>query len=86
VLVCTKIAVFWNVMPCSLIDRHQQFGRTCCLSAVKMEVPDPSETFGTYPLNIYVYILISVFWKANWITVLEPLKRKIRCDFVQLDG
>jgi hypothetical protein len=24
-----KPVVFWDVMPCSLVDRYQNFGRTC---------------------------------------------------------
>jgi hypothetical protein len=23
--------VFWDVTPCSLVDRHQRFGQNCCL-------------------------------------------------------
>jgi hypothetical protein len=25
-----KITLFWNVIPCSLVERYQCFGRTCC--------------------------------------------------------
>jgi hypothetical protein len=27
-----KITIFWDVTPCSLVDRYQSFGGTCCLS------------------------------------------------------
>jgi hypothetical protein len=26
-----KVMVFWDVMPCSLVDRYQHYGATCCL-------------------------------------------------------
>jgi hypothetical protein len=29
--VLTKIAFFWDVMPCSLVDKYERFGGICCL-------------------------------------------------------
>jgi hypothetical protein len=26
----TKLTIFWNVTPCSLINRNQHLGGTCC--------------------------------------------------------
>jgi hypothetical protein len=42
-----EVTVFWDVMPCSFIDRYQFFIETCCLpdsSALKMEAAGSSET------------------------------------------
>jgi hypothetical protein len=49
VLTALKILmlVFWVVMPCGLVGRHQRFGGACCLhrtSGMKMEVVRSSET------------------------------------------
>lgn len=30
-----RILIFWVVMPCELIDRHQQFRGTYCLQPLK---------------------------------------------------
>jgi hypothetical protein len=43
---------FWNVTPCSLIDKYHRFGGTCCLplqrkrmkNTLNMEASFPSET------------------------------------------
>jgi len=32
--VTTKITVFWDVKPCSLVDMNQCFGETCCLDPI----------------------------------------------------
>jgi hypothetical protein len=29
--VTMTITVFWHVMPCNLVDRHQCIGESCCL-------------------------------------------------------
>jgi hypothetical protein len=49
--VSTKMAVFWVVAPCSLVEIYQRFRGPCCLhhqGALMMEAARTSETFVTY--------------------------------------
>lgn len=55
-----KIMAFWGLMPCSLVDGNQCFGRTCPLHFrvevnlfyPKMEAADSSDSF------VYIYQII----------------------------
>jgi hypothetical protein len=40
--VTMKITVFWDVTPCSLVERYQCFGRTCCFHLKGGGVTRPS--------------------------------------------
>jgi hypothetical protein len=42
--VSTKMAVFWVVAPCSLVDVYQRFRGPCCLITLMMEAVRTSET------------------------------------------
>jgi hypothetical protein len=39
-----KMAVFWVVAPCSLVEVYRRFRATCCLLSLMMEAASTSET------------------------------------------
>jgi hypothetical protein len=40
----TKMAVFWVLVPCSLVEIYQRFRGPCCLLTLMMEAAKSSET------------------------------------------
>jgi hypothetical protein len=38
-----KMAVFWDVMPCSSVDRDQRFGRTYCFHLLSRRMIYPED-------------------------------------------
>jgi hypothetical protein len=58
-VVIMKTNVFWDATPCSLVERNQRLGRTCCLhlqigshvSALKMEAACSSERLAPFNLT-----------------------------------
>jgi hypothetical protein len=59
--VSTKMAVFWVLVPCSLVEVHQRFRGACCLRnqgiiALMMEAARTSETL----VNFY-----QTTWRCN---------------------
>jgi hypothetical protein len=52
--VCLKITVFWTVMSCSLIERYQHYGGTCCLHLQHRRVY--SLTLTMEALTLFYYI------------------------------
>jgi hypothetical protein len=66
-----KMTIFWNIMPCSLIEIYRRFKDACLLIALMMEAASTSETlvnfYQTTRRNIpedshlhFVYYLIYV--------------------------
>lgn len=52
-----KFTVIWNVDPCSSVERHLNFGGTCCLSSVKFRPKD-------HPFGITIFRRDTVFlWR-----------------------
>jgi hypothetical protein len=62
-----KMAAFWVVAPCSLVEVYRRFRGTCCLHALMMEAASTAET----PVNFYqttrrynpedaIFVIISV--------------------------
>jgi hypothetical protein len=54
--VITKMAVFWVVAPCSVVEVYQHFRSPCCLIALMMEAVRTSETM----VNLY-----QTTWRYN---------------------
>jgi DNA gyrase inhibitor GyrI len=40
-----KIAIFWDVAPCSLVEVYRRFRGACCLIALMIEAENTSETW-----------------------------------------
>jgi hypothetical protein len=56
----TKMTVFQDVTPCSLIDRCQRFEKICT-STFKMEATDSSENWSRLHVVLLIVIII-IFW------------------------
>jgi hypothetical protein len=72
--VSTKMAVFWGVAPCSLIEVYQHFRGTCCLHhqiALKIEAASTSEMLVNFYQTTWRYtpedshLRIQLLWQHN---------------------
>jgi hypothetical protein len=69
-----KIAVFWVVAPCSLVEVYQRFGGPCCLHHQGDESSEDSR-LGFLCLNILYTVM-----QSNWVS-----ERSIRSRSTSVD-
>jgi hypothetical protein len=65
----TKMAVFWVVVPCSLVEVYQRLRGPCCLhhQDMMMEVPRTSKTLVNFYQNTRRYNQKTAMFGFNWI-------------------
>jgi hypothetical protein len=62
-----RITVFWNVTPCSMVDKRQRFVEVCCLHPQGNIIPVRCLSFGnTFSLHCPSGIWLQVVPAKHW--------------------
>jgi hypothetical protein len=77
---CMKMGVFWNVVPCSLVDTDRRFRGAYCLHHQDEILTDVSEVLTTSIIRSIVLMMEAVSTSESSVSIYQTTRRNIPED------